>query len=1042
MNSDTSRVSQAGPIAWMARNGVSANLLMLVMVLGGFMASWQIKKEVFPEFSLDQVEVTVAYPGASPADVEQGVVLVVEEALQGIEGVDEIQSTANEGSARIVAQLQESADPNRAFTDIQQAVSRINTFPLDAEQPNIALAKRIRSVMKLQLYGEADPLALRDLGEQVRDQLLTAPGITQVELEGVRDYRIHVEVPAAQLQAHGLTLGDVAQRLSSAALESGAGSVETAAGEVLVRVSERRDWADEFADLSLTQRSDGSTVRLADIATVRDGLDDTIDGRAWFDGHPAIGLEVFRIGDQTPTGVSEAVNAALDEIRATLPGPIELRVLSDDSKVYQQRLDLMLKNAFLGLLLVFALMTLFMEFKLAFWVTMGIPIAFLGAMLLMPATGISINMIAMFAFIISLGIVVDDAVVIGESIYEHRERGMPLLDAAIAGARELAVPVTFSVLTNIVAFLPLMFVPGTMGKLFVVIPSVVCTVFAISLIEALLILPAHLAGSQPGRGDSRLARWQQRFNQGFARFVEQVYQPLLQRAVAHRYLSLSIGVGLLVVMLAFAASGRMGFEMMPSVDADLSQATLVMPVDHPASEVEAAARALEASAREVVAAGGGAQLSDGIFTVIRDNSVQVRVFLTAPEVRPISTAELTRRWRAATPPIPAAQSLRFAADAGGPGSGPALTIELSHRQEAVLDQASAQLAAALAEFPTASDIDDGFAPGKLQFNVRMTDAGRSLGLTARDVSQQIRAAFFGAEVLRQQRGRNEVRVQVRLPENERRAVSDIHQLLIRTPAGSYVPLNLIAELSTGQAASSITRRQGRRTVQVTANVTPRQEAGQILRSMQADVLPQLLKDFPGLSYNLEGRQADQRDSLAALGLGFVTAVGLIYLLLAVPFSSYLQPVIVMAAIPFGIFGAIIGHLIMGYSMSIISMMGVIALSGVVVNDSLVMVHNANQRRAEGLSAAVAVVQAGVRRFRPILLTTISTFGGLAPMIFETSRQARFMIPMAISLGYGILFATAITLILVPCLYLIIEDLRGLLGRRSAAHVQGQPAHEL
>ena len=1034
------RVSHAGPIAWMARNGVSANLLMLVMVLGGLMASWQIKKEVFPEFSLDQVEVSVAYPGASPTDVEQGVVLVVEEALLGIEGVDEIQSTANEGSARVIAKLQESADPNRAFTDIQQAVSRINTFPLDAEQPRIALAKRVRSVMRLQLYGDADVLALRELGEQVRDQLLNAPGITQVELEGAREYRIYVEVPSANLQAHGLSLGEVAERLSAAALESGAGSVETAAGEVLVRVSERRDWAAEFADLALIQRPDGSTVRLADVAVVRDDLDDTADGRAWFDGQPAIGLEVFRIGEQTPTGVSQAVQAALEDIRVSLPGPIELRVLADDSKVYQQRLDLMLKNAFLGLILVFALMSLFMEAKLAFWVTMGIPIAFLGAMLLMPASGISINMIAMFAFIISLGIVVDDAVVVGENIYEYRERGYTLLDAAIAGARELAVPVSFSVLTNIVAFLPLMFVPGTMGKLFIVIPTVVCTVFAISLIEALFILPAHLAGSRPGRGDSRLARWQRRFNAGFANLVERAYQPLVERAVAHRYLSLSVGVGLLVIMLAFAASGRMGFEMMPSVEADLSQATLVMPVDHPSSEVEAAAMALEASARELVTQHGGEELSEGIFTVINDNSVQVRVFLTPPERRPISTGTFTRLWRERSPAIAGAQSLRFAADAGGPGSGAALTIELSHRQVGVLDQASAQLAAAIGEFPTASDIDDGFAPGKQQFDVQLNDAGRSLGLSARDVSQQIRAAFFGAEVLRQQRGRNEVRVQVRLPAAERQAVTDIRNLLIQTPAGTWVPLDLVAELRVSQAPSTITRRQGRRTVQVTANVTPRQESGQILRALQAEAIPQLLRDFPGLSVNLEGQQADQRDSLKALGLGFVVAVGLIYLLLAAPFGSYLQPVVVMAAIPFGIFGAIIGHLIMGYSMSIISMMGVIALSGVVVNGSLVMLHTANQRRAEGLPAAAAMVQAGVRRFRPILLTTISTFVGLAPMIFETSRQARFMIPMAISLGYGVLFATAITLILVPCLYLVIEDVRGLLGRDPES---AEPlAHEL
>ncbi len=1020
--------SRSGPIAWMARNHVTANLLMIIMILGGFFASLQIKKEVFPEFTLDQVAVTVAYPGASPTDVEQGVVLVVEEALQGIDGIDELTATATEGQARIVAELQESADPNAVFLDIQQAVSRINSLPQDAENPVIALSKRVRSVLNIIIYGDSGEMVLRELAEAVRDQLLSAPGITQVELEGARDFRIHVDVPSAQLQAHGLTLREVADHLAAASVDAGGGSLDTAAGEVLVRVAERRDWAREFSELPIISGSRGASLKLGEIATVSDGFDETQDRRAWFEGQRAVGLQVFRIGAQTPTGVSAAVHEALGEIRSGLPDGVDVIVLNDESRIYKARLNLMLKNGFLGLLLVFGLMTLFLEFKLAFWVTMGIPVSFLGAMLFLPATGSSINMISMFAFIISLGIVVDDAVVAGENIYEYRQRGMNFLDAAIAGARNIAVPVTFSVLTNIAAFLPLMFVPGTMGKLFIVIPLVVCTVFAISLIEALFILPAHLAHSRSLADDSRLRIWQQNFSADFSAWVKRRYQPLAELAVVHRYLSVAIGVGLLIMVLSYAISGRLGFEFMPSVESDFSESRIVLPVGVPLARVERAARQLEQAAQSVVAENGGAALSQGLYTVLDGNSVRSRLYLTDVDERPVATSEVTRLWQAATPPLADAQSMRFAADTGGPGSGAALTLELSHRDVAVLDAASAALAEGLQDFPQVSGIDDGFQAGKAQFNVRLTDAGKSLGLTAQAVSTQIRAAFYGAEVLRQQRGRNEVRVLVRLPLAERGQVADIDGLLIRTPAGSDVPLNLVAEVERARAFDSITRRQGRRTVEVSADVTPRSGVGPVLAVVEADILPRLQRDYPGLSYQVGGRQADTSESMGALGIGFVAAVGLIYLLLAIPFGSYLQPVIVMVAIPFGIFGAIIGHLIMGYPLSIISMMGVIALAGVVVNDSLVMVHHANELRAQGHSAAEAIVRSGVRRFRPILLTTFSTFGGLAPMIFETSPQARFLIPMAVSLGFGILFATAITLILVPCLYMIIEDVRDVFRR--------------
>ncbi len=1024
--------SSHGMIAWMARNGVTANLLMIVLVLGGFYASTQIKKEVFPEFSLDMVTVSVTYSGASPADVEQGIVLPIEEALEGVVGIAEINSTASEGSGSVVAELQEDADASSVLQDIQQVVSRIQTFPDDAEQPQVELAKRIREVLDILIYGQTSEWQLRELAETVRDQLLATPGITQVELQGARDYRIYIDVSSAQLQAFGMSLPDLSARVAAAARDVSGGSVDSSSGEILVRVSERRDWAREFAVLPVITTAQGAVVTLGEIATVTEGFDDTQENWALFDGQRAIGIEVYRIGDQTPTSVSDAVHDALAPIQATLPDGVSVMVLDDDADIYRQRLALLLKNAFLGLILVFVLLALFLEFKLAFWVTMGIPISFLGALLFMPGLDVSINMISMFAFIISLGIVVDDAVVAGENIYEYRQQGMSFLDAAIQGARDIAVPITFSVLTNIVAFLPLLFVPGFLGKVWGVIPLVVCTVFAISLIEALFVLPAHLAHSKPLARESRVRRWQQDFSNGFSAWVERVYQPLVERAVEHRYLTLSIGLGALMVVLAYALSGRMGFELMPSVEGDRAEATVVMPDGTTPERVAAAEQVIREAAQRVIDAHGGDTLAYGIYTRVQPTQVRAQVYLTEPDVRPISTAQFASLWREQTPGMPDAQYVRYASTGRGPGGGPGLSLELSHRDESMLEQASARLGDALREFPQVADVDDGVRPGKGQYNVRITEAGKSLGLTAQDVGRQIRASFYGSEVVRQLRGRSEVRVLVRLPQEERNSESAVSELLIQTPDGAFVPLNLVATLERDQADGTIVRRNGRRSLDVSANVEPSSEAPQVLAAVQADTLPQLMADYPGLNFGLSGRQQEMQESLDALGKGFLIALALIYILLAIPFSSYVQPVLVMLAIPFGIFGAVLGHLMMGYSMSLISIMGVIALSGVVVNDSLVMVHYANQRCAAGDSPKLAIVKSGARRFRPIMLTTLSTFGGLAPMIFETSRQARFMIPMAISVGYGILFATAITLILVPCLYMVIEDLRdaarGLMAR--------------
>ena len=1020
----------SGPMAWMVHHRVAPNLLMLLFILGGIFFTKEIQKEVFPEFELDTVTVAVSYPGATPDEVETGVVLALEEAVSGLEGIEEVRSTAREGSGSLSLEVMSGADRQQVYQDVLAAVGRITTLPDDAEQPRVSLQSRQRHVVDLQVHGALDDWGLRQAAEQVRDRVLESPEITQAELDGVRGMEIHIDIGDGALRAHGLTLEQVAATVSRLAVDRAGGSIRTQGGEILLRIDERRQWAREFADLVVAVTPAGGPVRLGEIADLREGFDDTIS-HTTFNGENAVGLSVYRVEDQTPTGISSAVREMLPRVAAELPPGIEVSVRNDRSEIYDQRVSLLLKNGFIGLLLVLLLLSLFLEFKLAFWVTVGIPTAFLGAFLFLPWFGVSINMVSMFAFIIALGIVVDDAIVAGENIYEYRQRGMGNLRASIQGARDIARPISFSILTNIIAFMPLMFIPGTFGQIWAVIPMVVATVFIISWIEVLFILPTHLAytreGGRTGPG-AFLHHQQQRFSTAFSRFVDQRYRPFLELTVRWRYATTAAAMVILLVALAIPMSGRMGFILMPSVEADQADATVTLPVGSPEGRVLAVRDEVLAAADRVIAAHGGEQLSAGVYASVSENRIRLRVYLQPPGVRPMGATEFVRHWRSETGALAGVDSLRFESDRGGPGGGPGISVELSHRDIDVLDRASAALAGRLEELAAVSDIDSGFTPGKRQFDIHLTETARASGLTAAEIGNQVRHAFHGAEALRLLRGRDEVRVMVRRPEGERRGIEDVENLLIRLPDGGHVPLTEVATLERGRANTAIERRDGRRTVTVTANVDPPGETQRILGILREELLVQVMDDFPGLTYSFEGRQASMRDSIQSFFSSVTIALLVIYAVLAIPFRSYVQPLIIMSAIPFGIVGAILGHLIMGYNLSMISVMGIIALGGVVVNTSLVMLDYANARRAEGMDAVNAVVEAGVRRFRPILLTSLTTFGGLAPMIFETSRQARFMIPMAISLGYGILFAAAILLILIPSLYAIADDAQRLTGR--------------
>ena len=1023
----------------MAGHSVTANLLMLVILVGGLIFSLKIKKEVFPDYELDMVNITVPYPGASPEEIERGIILAIEEAILDLEGIKKVTSSAEEGAAQVTAEIQEGEDIQAIAQDIKNEVDRITSFPEEAEEPQVVIAKRKRFVVSLALYGNESERVLRELAEVVRDRLLQDPAITQVELVGVRPLEISIEIPQNNLRSYNLTLGEVAQRIRQASVELPGGAIKSESGDVLLRVKERRDYGREFAQVPIVTTQDGTRVLLEDIATIRDGFEET-DNFATYNGKQAVLIEVYRVGDQTPTSVSRAVREQVAIINSqVLPKGIVLESRYDRSDIYQQRMDLMLNNGYLGLSLVFILLAIFLEARLAFWVSLGIPVSFLGSFLILPVFGVSFNLVSMFAFIVTLGIVVDDAIVVGENVYYHHQTGVPWFEAAVRGAREIVMPVTFSVLTNMVAFMPMFFVPGFMGKVFKQIPIVVISVFAISLIESLLILPAHL-GHHKERTRSELFAWlhssQQRFSRFFTRMVQTRYGPFLDLTLRYRYVTLSIGLTILVITAGYIKSGRMGFELFPKVESDYAKVTAVLPFGSAFQKTTKVQEKLVSAAQKVVAENGGDSLSEGIFAIITGNQAEVRLYLTPPGERPISTAKVTQLWRTGVGTIPGLESIKFESDAGGPGSGAAISVELSHRDVPVLERASTDLAEALAPYPEVTDIDDGFSPGKHQLDFRMTPEGRSLGLTSQEVARQVRHAYYGAEALRQQRGRNEVKVMVRLPRDERASEYNLEEMILRTPGGTEIPLREAVKVKRGRAYTTIDRRDGRRIVTVTADVHPRSKAGLILRSVKSEILPDLQRKYPGLTYSFEGRQADTRESTQSLLRGLMMALLVIYAMLAVPFNSYIQPIIIMISIPFGIVGAVIGHLLMGFSLSVISLFGLVALSGVVVNDSLVLIDFANRKHKAGLDRHQAVRQAGIHRFRPILLTSLTTFGGLAPMIFETSRQARFLIPMAVSLGFGIMFATLISLLLVPSLYLMVEDIKRLLG---VERLSDQPA---
>ena len=1043
-----------GPIAYMAGNGVAANLLMSFILIAGFFSLSTLVQEVFPEVSLDRVRVVVPYPGATPEEVEESIVLKIEEQIEGVEGVKQIRATAAEGQGSVTAELELGTDPNRFLDDIKAQIDRIQTFPAGSERPEVSEITNRQSVIRFVVYGDVSERSLKETAYWTEDELSALPEVSYVETTGVREYEISIEVPLRRLRALGLTLRDISNAVRGGSLDLSAGSIDTRNEQVRIRTAGQNYTQQDFEEIIVLSRADGTVVRLGDIAEVRDGFRE-VDLIGRYRGQPAAYVEVFRTADEKVLEIVDAVERHLEaEIIPALPEGVGIDVWNNDADILQDRLGLLVKNGLLGLALVLLGLSLFLEIRLAFWVAVGIAVSFVGTFGVMAILGVSINLMSLFAFILAVGIVVDDAVMVGEIIHAERERGSRGVVASVRGTRRITGPVIFAVLTTVVAFCPLFFIPSSIGRIVGEIPIIVISVLVFSLVESLLILPNHLShvrrssGPSSDRGPHLIRRVQLRVESGLKWFIEGPLDRALHFATGRPGLVIAVGIAMIVCSFAMIPAGIIKVDFMPSIESDLVTASLEMPEGTPVQRTSdvvetleeagyAALRRLSPESHEDfegllkgvnVTIGMPARRSSptgdlNALTIPRAHIAAVEFRLVSADERDVSAIDLQQEWREELGPLPEAKSLTLTAELITFGSP--VHVELSHPDAEQLNQVGDSLIARLRELAGVFDVQADQDRGLREIQLDLLPEARTLGLTLDNLARQIRSAFFGDEALRVQRGREDMRVYVRLPENERDAIADVEGYLVRTPAGGEVPLARVASVRFGSSPSAIRRTDGGRVLTVTADVDINVVTGdEVTGLLEASVLPELVGRHPELAYTFGGERQEQTESFGALGGGFALAMLAIYALLAIPFGSYTKPLIVMAAIPFGMIGAVLGHAILGLQMAIMSLFGVIGLSGVVVNDSLVMIDFINERLRQGMPGREAIIAGAKARFRPILLTSVTTFLGVAPLVFETSLQAQFLIPMAASLGFGILFATAVLMMIVPALAMVQHRVMG------------------
>ena len=1033
-------------LRWFARNDYAANFLMVAILLAGAYSIWfKIPTEVTPAYKMPIIRVSIPLPGGTPIEVEQKIVLPVEKALKGLSQIKSISSEARRGRGQFYIYTKDGVDMDKLRAEIESRIGSINTFPREMEPPSVRIPDTAdwMEVISVVVSGNMSEKDLLVAARQIRDDLTSKPGISKCDIIGTRDREVAIEINQETLQDYGLTLDTVARAIQQNSMDLSAGTISNDAVRVLLRSTNQALNREQFEKL-IIKRGDGAEIKLRDIATIKDSFDEQRKVTR-FNGERSVIVEVKRLNDESALKISDIVHEYVADAPNRFPDGVKLYTWDDDSVSLRGRISTLFWNLLQGCVLVFLLLSIFLRISLAFWVVVGIPVSFAGGLIFMPAFGITANIMSLFGFIIVLGIVVDDAIVTGENIFSKLKTGMNPLDASVTGAKEIAVPVTFGVLTTIVAFVPLAFQTGWMGTLSKQIPFVVIPVLIFSLIESKFVLPSHLKHIKVNRkGRGLITRIQQGSSSMLESFVAKIYQPLLHLSVRWRYATLSIFVAIGLASVGFMTSGVMGFQSVPSVDRYYIYARLAMIDGTTFDDTAATVKEITQSAyqlREKFTDGdGGQSLIGNVMSSTggwpswgrqSDTQGYVLVEILPPSKRKSpgpKNQEIADAWRDLVGEIQGAQSFSIRTERSGGGymkERDDVEIELRGQDDKVMIPVAKKMEEALEDLKDIRRAHTDVNKPQNEIQITLRPYGRDLGLTQDNLARQVRRAFYGEQAQRIQRGEDNVRVMVRFPKEQRESLHTLDNMQITLPNKSTTSLHAVAEITQGYSPPSIRRRDGARVYNISASPQGRDTSISDIGEAIAPKLDEITSEAPGTSWRFDGMLAEDAENKTRLWVSAGIVLFTLYALLAIPFRSLTQPIFVLLAIPFGAVGAIIGHLMLGITPSYLSLFGMLALAGVVVNDSLVMVDFTNQKRTNGASAYDAVIHSGSSRFRPILLTSLTTFAGLLPLIFERSIQAQFLIPMAVSLAFGIMFATVITLFLIPCAYMATEDIKGL-----------------
>lgn len=1008
-------------VRWFAENNIAANLLMIFIFVGGLTALGRINKEVNPSFRDDVVSISISYRGAGPKEVEQQICLRIEESLEGTEGMDKLTCTASSefASARVEAVI--GFPIERLLNSVKSRVEGINTFPEDVERPIIEEVIFKRDVASVSISGNMPERELKEYAETIREELLALPNVPSVRIQGTRDYEVSIELSETDLRRYNLTFSDVANAINFDSVTLPGGSIETPTGDIQIQARNQAYNRADFEKIPIKTASDGTIVYLSEIAVIKDGFveNELISN---FNGERAAYLNVQVSENPNVLKTSEQITEYIEQRSKTLPSNLTLTLWQDNSNYFLQRVDTLLTNGLMGLALVFILLVIFLRPKVAVWVTVGIAIAFIGTLFALPAVGISLNMISLFAFILVLGIVVDDAIIIGENIHRVQEKRLPGLAGAKLGATQMANPVFFAVTTSIVVFIPMTMMPGDFGHFLTPIAIVPILALSFSLIESLLILPAHLSHMKPEKRFSILApldRVRDIASHGLKYFLVMKYRPFLRKCLKMRFFTVSCFTAVLILCIGLVAGGKVRVSLTPEITLDTIIASVELPLAAPFSEVEATLEEVRLAANKTLATMEekyGQSVAKDVFLVASGNRIEFVLEVVPPNVVEVDTAELGRLWRENLGDMPQAEKVTAQATFGFQNNP--IELELSGSDLNQLTKAANWLSEKLDAYPGIFGVEQSLRAGRPEMEISSKSLTNSLGINLRDISNQTRQAFFGQEAQRIPRGREDVRVMVRYPKEDRESIYTLHNFRIRASSGAEVPFDTVAKTTFVPGYADITRIDGQAIISVTSDFTPTDgnTVSLTIQQFLTDQTTEFQQLFPGIGLSLEGEQKENQefsDSMTQLGL--LSLLG-IFALLAIQFKSWWQPGLVLSAIPFGFAGAVIMHLIKGDALTMLSFFGILASAGVVVNDSLVFIDRINVLRSQGFNLHYCILQAGSDRFRPIMLTTITTFVGLTPIMLETSLQAQFLIPMAMSLAFGVATASIVTLIMLPCAY--------------------------